>query len=160
MKTEIWSPKRLGMDAERPKRKMATQLANSSCSHLCVFVCDSLCCTPRHLCCAHMLYWTWTWRLICRTSVCPAYKMVKCLFKCRRPGFDPWVGKIPWRRKWQSTPVLLPGKSHGQRSLEGYSPWGRKEPDMTEWLHFLHDSSTLITYLVTSQGAHLLLLSY
>ena len=39
-----------------------------------------------------------------------------CL-QCRRPGFDPWVGKIPWRRKWQPTPVLLPGKSHGQRSL-------------------------------------------
>ena len=46
-----------------------------------------------------------------------------CL-QCGRPGFNPWVGKIPWRRKWQSTPVLLPGKSHGQRSLVGYSPWG------------------------------------
>ena len=42
------------------------------------------------------------------------------------PGFDSWVGKIPWRRKWQSTPVSLPGKSHGQRSLAGYSPWGGK----------------------------------
>ena len=41
-----------------------------------------------------------------------------------------------WRRKWQPTPVLLPGKSHGQRSLVGYSPWGRKESDMTERLHF------------------------
>ena len=39
---------------------------------------------------------------------------------------------IPWRRKWQSTPVLLPGKSHGQRSLVGYSPWGHKESDTTE----------------------------
>ena len=47
-------------------------------------------------------------------SVCP----------CRRHGFHPWVGKIPWRRKWQPTPVLLPGKSHEQRSLAGYSPWG------------------------------------
>ena len=56
--------------------------------------------------------------------------------QCRRCGFDPWVGKIPWRRKWQSTPVLLPGKSHGQRSLVGYSPWGRKESDRTERLHF------------------------
>ena len=53
-----------------------------------------------------------------------------CL-QCRRPGFDPQVGKIPWRRKWQPTPVLLPGKSHGQRSLVDYSPWGRKESDMT-----------------------------
>ena len=51
------------------------------------------------------------------------------------PGFDPWVGKIPWRRKWQATPVLLPKKSHGQRSLVGYSPWGRKESDTTERLH-------------------------
>ena len=49
--------------------------------------------------------------------------------------FDPWVGKITWRRKWQSTPVLLPGKSHGQRSLVGYSPWGHKESDTTERLH-------------------------
>ena len=48
-----------------------------------------------------------------------------CL-KCRRPGFDPWVGKIPWRRAWQPTPVFLPGESHGQRSLVGYSLWGHK----------------------------------
>ena len=54
-----------------------------------------------------------------------------------RPGFALWVGKIPWRRKWQSTPALLPGKSHGQRILIGYSPWGRKESDTTERLHFL-----------------------
>jgi len=45
---------------------------------------------------------------------------------------DPWVGKIPWRRKWQPTPVLLPGKFHGLRSLVGYSPWGHKESDTTE----------------------------
>ena len=44
----------------------------------------------------------------------------------RRCGFDPWVRKIPWRRKWQLTPVFLPAKSHGQRSLEGYSPGGHK----------------------------------
>ena len=43
---------------------------------------------------------------------------------------------LTWRRKWQSTPVLLPGKSHGQRSLVGYSPWGCKESDTTEQLHF------------------------
>ena len=54
-----------------------------------------------------------------------------CL-QCRRPGFDPWVRKIPWRRKWLPTPVFLPGEFHGQRSLEGYSPWGCKESDMTE----------------------------
>ena len=46
--------------------------------------------------------------------------------------FNPWVGKIPWRRKWLLTPVVLPGEFHGQRSLVGYSPWGHKELDMTE----------------------------
>ena len=45
--------------------------------------------------------------------------------------FDPWVKKMPWRRKWQPTPVFLPGKSHGQKSLAGYSPWVSKESDMT-----------------------------
>ena len=43
-----------------------------------------------------------------------------------------WVGKIPWRREWLLTPVFLPGDSHGQRSLAGYSPWGHKESDTTE----------------------------
>ena len=46
--------------------------------------------------------------------------------RCRRPRFDLWVGKIPCRREWQPTPVFLPGKSQGQRSLVGYSPWGCK----------------------------------
>ena len=46
--------------------------------------------------------------------------------------FDPWVGKIPWRREWQPTPVFLPGKPHGQRSLVGYSPWGREQSNRTE----------------------------
>ena len=64
-----------------------------------------------------------------------------CL-QCRRLGFDSWVGKIPWRRKWQPTPVFLPGESHGRRSLVGYSPQGRKELGTTERLH-------LLTYLLT-----------
>ena len=51
-----------------------------------------------------------------------------------RPGLNPWVGKIPWRRSRQPTLVFLPGKSHGQRSLAGYSPWGCKELNTTEWL--------------------------
>ena len=54
--------------------------------------------------------------------------------ECRKPGFDPWVGKILWRRKWQSTQVFLPGESHGQRSLAGYGPWGHEESDTTEQL--------------------------
>ena len=49
--------------------------------------------------------------------------------KCR---FDPWMGKFPWSRKWQPTPIFLLGTSHGQRSLTGYRPWGRKELDTTE----------------------------
>ena len=49
-------------------------------------------------------------------------------------NWDPWVRKIPWRRKWQPTSVLLPGKPYGQRSLEGYSPWGHKESETTELL--------------------------
>ena len=52
----------------------------------------------------------------------------------KRHGFDPWVGKISWRRAWQPTPAFLPGKFHGQGSLAGYSPWGCKEPDTTEQL--------------------------
>ena len=50
----------------------------------------------------------------------------KICLQCRIPGFDPWFGKISWRREWQATPVLLPGKSHGQGSLAGYSPSGHK----------------------------------
>ena len=51
-------------------------------------------------------------------------------------GLIPWLGRSPWRREWQLTTVLLPGKSHVQRSLVGYSPWGCKESDTTERLHF------------------------
>ena len=58
-------------------------------------------------------------------------QMVKNLLQCRRPRFDPWVGKI-WRSEWLPTPIFLPGEFHGQRSLEGYSPWGFRESDMTE----------------------------
>jgi len=50
--------------------------------------------------------------------------MVKHLSAMLETRFDPWVGKIPWRRKWQPIPVLLPGKFHGQRRLVDYHPWG------------------------------------
>ena len=56
-----------------------------------------------------------------------------CL-QCSIPGFDPWVGKIPWGREWLSALVFLPVKSHGQKSITGYSPWSHKESDTTEWL--------------------------
>ena len=69
----------------------------------------------------HMSTWQLSQRRIC--------------LQCRRLVFDPWFGKISWRRKWKPTLVFLPGKSHRQWSLVGYSPWGHKESDTTERLH-------------------------
>ena len=69
--------------------------------------------------------------------------------------FDPWVGKIPWSRKWQPIPVFLSGKSHGQRSMTGYSPWGYKELDTTERLGTHTERHTHIylpTYLPTTES--------
>ena len=60
-------------------------------------------------------------------------RQLRICLQCRRPAFSPWVRKIPCRKEWLPTPVLLLGESHGQRSLAGYSPWGHKESDMTEW---------------------------
>ena len=57
----------------------------------------------------------------------PGGSVGRVCLQCKRPRFDPWVGTILWRRKWQPTPVFLPGKSHGQRSLVGYSLCGRKK---------------------------------
>ena len=73
--------------------------------------------------------------------------------KCGRPGFDPRVGKIVCRRKWQPTPVLLPGKFHGWRSLVGYSPSVRKELDTTERLQFISYKVLKMRYI---WNAHLL----
>ena len=70
-----------------------------------------------------------------RTSL--VAQMVKCLATMRKTWVRSLGGEKPWRRNWQLTPVLLPGKSHGRRNLVGYSPWGRKESDTTERLHFL-----------------------
>ena len=66
------------------------------------------------------------------------FSLIILYFKIIRfyTGFDSWVGKIPWRRKWQPPPVILPGKSHGWRSLAGTVHGGHKELDMTERLHF------------------------
>ena len=55
--------------------------------------------------------------------------------RCRRCRFDPWVRKILWRRKRQTTPVFMPGESYGQRNLVGYTPGGLKESDTTEHMH-------------------------
>ena len=68
-------------------------------------------------------WWLSRWRIL-----------LQC-WRHRRCRFDSWVGKIPWRRIWQPTPVFLPGKFHGQRSLVGYSPWGHKDLEITEQQH-------------------------
>ena len=69
-------------------------------------------------------------------------QMVKCCLQLERPRFDPWVGRMPSRRTWQPTPALLPGKSYERRSLIGYSPWGRKESDITERLQWVFITGT------------------
>ena len=63
--------------------------------------------------------------------------------RLKRLGFNLWVRKIPWRRKWQPTPVFLLGKSHGQRRLVSYSPWDHKESDITEQLSTVLHSISL-----------------
>ena len=67
-------------------------------------------------------------------------QLVKNLPSMWETGFDPCVRKIPWRRKWQPTPVLLHGRFHGRRSLVGYSPWGHKESYTIEQLHFMYST--------------------
>ena len=70
---------------------------------------------------------TGTWYFLCKLPRWLRGKESIC--QCRTWWFNPWVGKIPCRRKWQPTPIFLPGKFHGQ-SLTGYSTWGHKESDM------------------------------
>ena len=76
-----------------------------------------------------ILLWAWN----CSWASLMA-QMAKNPSASGRPGFNPWVGKIPWRREWLPTPVFWPGELHGQRSLAADSPWGRKESDTTKWL--------------------------
>ena len=92
---------------------------------------------------SHHFYFTWgngmsglPWQLSGKKSACSS----DCR-RLRRHGFNPWVRKIPWRRKWQPTPVFLPGESYRQRSLVGCNPGGHKESDTTEHAHtytYLH----------------------
>ena len=63
--------------------------------------------------------WPWRTDLVCQSG------------RCRRHRFDPWVGRIPWRRKGQHSPVFLTEESHGQRSLVDCSPWGHKDPQLS-----------------------------
>ena len=71
--------------------------------------------------------------------------------------FNPWVGKIPWRRKWQPTPIFLPGECPGQRSLVGCSPWGCQELDTTEgtWRACTHTHTHTHTWFPSSVGGKL-----
>ena len=62
-----------------------------------------------------------------------------------------WVKKIPWRREWQPTSLFLPGESHGQRSLEGYSPCGRQELDMNEMTEYARNDIYCLAYVVRPQ---------
>ena len=93
---------------------------------------------PTHIFGSSLWYLALPWWLR-RSSICP---------QGRRPGFHPWVRKIPWRREWQPTPVFLPGESHVQRSLAGYSPWVA-ESDTVEWLT-LYSISLLTAHLTTA----------
>ena len=105
---------------------------------LCLTFCDPMDCSPpsssvHGILLARILEWvampssrgsSWLRDWTCVSKVFPHSSISKivCL-QCRRPGFDSWVRKIPWRRKWQPIPVFLLGESHGQRSLAGYSLW-------------------------------------
>ena len=75
-----------------------------------------------------------TWGNSCPLFSCTVDWRKYSLWNQKRPRFNPWVRKLPWRGKWQPTPVFLLAKSHGQRSLAGYRPWGCKESDTTERL--------------------------
>ena len=79
-----------------------------------------------------------------------AQTIKETFLQCRRPEFDPWVGKIPWRKERIPTPVLLPAEFHGQRSLLGYSPWDHKDSDMTDWLQHIHALTHTHIYFNTS----------
>ena len=71
------------------------------------------------------------------------------------PGTIPGLGRFPWRRKWQPTPVLLPGKFHGLRSLVGYSPWGCKESDTSEQLHIIFYTFIVVVLSLLSKLSNL-----
>ena len=75
--------------------------------------------------------WGWIWLRVAYIGGLPRWcsgkEFVCQCRRCKRWGFNPWVRKIPWSRKWQPNPVFLPGKFHGQRGLAGYSPWGSQK---------------------------------
>ena len=107
------------------------------CASFLLFSCTFLFSLPQSLLCSmkeqsHSLSGSYKEHLPCLKLVLAQWQWLggkEPTSQCRRHrrcGFDPWAGKIPWRRKWQPTPVFLPGESHGGRSLVGYSPWGHR----------------------------------
>ena len=85
--------------------------------------------------------------LLCGLSRWPSGKESACqVGDAGDVGLIPWVGKMLWSRKWQPTPVFLLGKSHRQKSLEGYSPWCHRESDMTEQLNNSNKGSFVCKY--------------
>ena len=79
--------------------------------------------------------YSWSLHFMLKHGASPVTQQIKnppVMQETERRGFDPWVREIPWRRNWQPTPVFLPGESHGQRSLGGYSPWSLERVDTTD----------------------------
>ena len=76
--------------------------------------------------------WASAWQFVKGFPSGSAVKNLSTNQEAQETWFDPWVGKMPWRREWQPIPVFLAGESHGQRNLAGYSPWGRQESNTTE----------------------------
>ena len=72
----------------------------------------------------------WHWQEVkmthCNLGLPEGLRWQRICLQCRKPGFDPWIGKITWRREWLLDPVFRPGESYGQRSLAGCCPWGHK----------------------------------
>ena len=97
------------------------------------------CLTTYSLCDLRQVTWGFPGGSVKKNSTCPCTRCQRC-----DSEKNSWVGKIPWRRKWQPPPVFLPGKFPGQRSLAGYSPWGHKELDTTERLS-THNTGKLLT---------------
>ena len=89
---------------------------------------------------------TWLFMHVWKTALglCGLLRGKESAYQSKRCRFNPWVRKIPWRKKWQPTPLCLPGESHGQRSLAGNSPWGLKESDVTEYTHTLAQAANYI----------------
>ena len=103
------------------------------------------------------MYNTMIWFMYCKLIShvkdfsCSISCKKKSACQCRswkRCSFDPWVGKIPWSRKWQPTPVSLHGKFHRQRNLVGYHPWDHSESDMIEWYIVNYLSDKVLIYKI------------